>query len=57
MVSIAKKIGCVTQTFHEVKKAEIYSGKRAGVPTKVADNVKTPERDVRELRQARVRTH
>jgi len=35
-----------------VKKAEIDSGKRAGVPTEVADEVKTLEREVRELRQA-----
>lgn len=28
------------------------SGKRAGVPTEVADKMKTLEREVRELRQA-----
>ena len=33
-VSIAEKIGCVPQTLHErVRKAEVDSGKRAGVPT------------------------
>ena len=33
MVSISEKIGCVPQTLHEwVKKAEVDSGKRAGVP-------------------------
>ena len=48
-----EKMGCVAQTPHEVKKAKIYSGKRAGVSTKVADNVKTPERGVRELRQTK----
>ncbi len=35
-----------------VKKAEVNSGKRAGVPIEVADKVKALEREVRELRQA-----
>ncbi|MEG3178615.1 IS3 family transposase [Sphingomonas sp. RB3P16] len=53
VVSIAEKIGCVPQTLHEwVKRAEVNSGKRAGVPTEVADKVKALEREVRELRQA-----
>ena len=53
VVSIAEKIGCVPQTLHEwVKKAEVNSGKRAGVPTEVADKVKALVREVRELRQA-----
>ena len=53
VVSIAAKIGCAAQTLHEwVKKAEVDSGKRAGVPTEVADKVKALEREVRELRQA-----
>ena len=53
VVSIAEKIGCVPQALHEwVKKAEVDSGKRAGVPTEVADKVKALEREVRELRQA-----
>ena len=40
-------------TLHEwVTKAEVGSGKRAGVPTEVADKVKALEREVRELRQA-----
>ena len=53
MVSIAEKIGCVPQTLHEwVKKAEVNSGKRAGVPTEVADKVKAFEREVCELQQA-----
>jgi transposase len=53
MVSIAEKIGCVPQTLHEwVKKTEVDSGKRDGVPTEVADKVEALEREVRELRQA-----
>ena len=53
VVSIAEKIGCVPHTLHEwVKKAEVNSGKRAGVPAEVADKVKALEREVRELRQA-----
>ncbi|WP_243644646.1 IS3 family transposase [Sphingomonas sp. PP-CE-1A-559] len=53
VVSIAEKIGCVPQTLHEwVKKAEVDSGKRGGVPTEVADKMKALEREVRELRQA-----
>ena len=53
VVSIAEKIGCVPRTLHEwVKKAELKSGRRAGVPTEVADKVKALEREVRELRQA-----
>jgi transposase-like protein len=43
----------VPQTLHEwVKKAEIDSGKRAGVPTDVAEKMRTLERENRELRQA-----
>ncbi|WP_139139415.1 IS3 family transposase [Sphingobium phenoxybenzoativorans] len=53
VVSIAEKIGCVPQTLHEwVKKAEVDSGRRTGVPTEVADKMKALEREVRELRQA-----
>ena len=41
------------QTLHEwVKKVEIDSGKRAGVPTDVAEKMKPLERENRELRQA-----
>ena len=53
VVSIAEKIGCVPQTLHEwVKKAEIDSGQRAGVPSEMAEKLKTLERENRELRQA-----
>lgn len=51
--SIAPKIGCAAQTLHEwVKKAEVDAGKRAGVPTEMADRLKALERENRELRQA-----
>lgn len=53
IVSIAAKIGCVPQTLYEwVKKVEVDSGKRAGVPTEMADRLKSLERENRELRQA-----
>ena len=53
VVSISEKIGCVPQTLHEwVKKAEVDNGKRAGVPTDVAEKLKALERENRELRQA-----
>ena len=53
MVSIAEKIGCVPQTLDQwLKKAEVDSGKRCGIPTAVAEKVKALEREVRELRQA-----
>ena len=53
IMSIASKIGCTAQTLNEwVKKAEIDSGKRAGVPTDLAEKLKTLERENRELRQA-----
>lgn len=53
VVSIAEKIGCVPQTLHEwLKKTEVDSGKRAGVPTEMAVRLKALERENRELRQA-----
>ena len=53
IVSVAGKIGCVPQTLFEwVKKTEVDSGKRAGVPTDMAEKMKALEREVRELRQA-----
>jgi transposase len=51
--SVAGKIGCTAQTLNEwVKKAEVDSGRRAGVPTDVAEKLKALERENRELRQA-----
>ncbi|MCK1632166.1 IS3 family transposase [Bradyrhizobium sp. 162] len=53
VTSIAAKIGCTPQTLHDwVKKAEIDSGQRAGVPTEMAEKLKALERENRELRQA-----
>jgi transposase len=53
VVSIAAKIGCTPQTLLDwVKKAEVDSGKRAGVPTDMAEKLKALERENRELRQA-----
>jgi transposase-like protein len=53
VVSIAEKIDCVPQTLHEwVKKAEVDAGKRAGVPSEMAEKLKALERENRELRQA-----
>jgi transposase len=51
--SVAAKIGCSAQTLNEwVKKTEVDSGQRAGVPTEVAEKLKALERENRELRQA-----
>jgi transposase-like protein len=53
VTSIGAKIGCTPQTLHDwVKKAEVDSGKRAGVPTEMAEKLKALERENRELRQA-----
>jgi transposase-like protein len=53
VTSIASKIGCTPQTLHDwVKKVEIDSGQRAGVPTEMAEKLKALERENRELRQA-----
>ena len=52
VVSIAEKIGCVSQTLHEwVKKADVDSGKRGGAPTETANELKALERQVRKLCQ------
>jgi transposase-like protein len=51
--SIAAKIGCSAHTLNEwVKKVEVDTGKRGGVPSDVADKLKALERENRELRQA-----
>ena len=53
VVSIAGKVGCSAQTLNEwVKKAEVDSGQRAGVPSEVSERLKALERENRELRQA-----
>ena len=53
VVSIAAKIGCTPQTLNDwAKKAEVDSGRRAGIPTEMADRMKALERENRELRQA-----
>jgi transposase len=53
VTSIAAKIGCTPQTLHDwVKKAEIDSGQRTGVPTEMVEKLKALERENRELRQA-----
>ena len=41
IVSISAKIGCAARTLNErVKKAEAESGRRAGVPTEMAERLK-----------------
>ena len=53
VVSVASKIGCSAHTLNEwVKKAEVDSGRRAGVPTDLAEKLRALERENRELRQA-----
>ena len=51
--SISSKIGCTPSSLYEwIKKAEIETGQRAGVPSDVSEKLKSLEREVRELRQA-----
>lgn len=53
VMSISAKIGCAPQTLNEwFKKAEVDSGKRAGIPTDMAEKMRALERENRELRQA-----
>lgn len=53
ILSISSKIGCAPQTLNEwVKKAEVDGGRRAGMPTEMAERLKALERENRELRQA-----
>jgi transposase-like protein len=52
-MSIAARIGRTPQTLNDwVKKAEVDSGRRAGIPTEMAEKMKALERENRELRQA-----
>lgn len=51
--SVSSKIGCSAHRLNEwVKKAEVESGNRAGVPLDVLEKLKAQEREIRELRQA-----
>ena len=51
--SVAAKIGCSAHTLNEwVKKAEVDTGKRAGLSSDMAEKMKALERENRELRQA-----
>jgi transposase len=51
--SVAAKIGCTAQSLNEwLKRAEVDSGVRGGVPTELAEQLKALERENRELRQA-----
>ena len=53
ITSISAKIDCSANTLNDwVKKAEVDSGKRAGIPTDMAEKMKALERENRELRQA-----
>ena len=53
VVSISAKIGCAPQTLNEwVKRSEVDSGQRAGIPSEMGERMKALERENRELRQA-----
>jgi transposase-like protein len=53
ILSVAQKIGCAPATLNDwIKKTEVDTGKRAGVPTDLAEKMKALERENRELRQA-----
>jgi|TARA_B100000315_G_scaffold256016_1_gene300884 transposase len=53
VVSIAAKIGCTAETLRKwVRRAEIDSGRRAGVTSDERAKVKELERENRELRRA-----
>ena len=52
-MSLVRQAPCSAHTLLEwVKKAEVDGGKRGGIPTDVADKLKSLERENRELRQA-----
>lgn len=53
IVAISPKIGCAAQTLNAwVKRAEIDSGRRAGVSAEMTERMKALERENRELRQS-----
>ncbi len=53
VVSIASKIGCTAETLRKwVRRAEIDSGRRAGVTSDERSRIKELERENRELRRA-----
>jgi transposase-like protein len=53
IVSIASKIGCTAETLRNwVRRAEIDSGRRAGVTSDERARIKELERENRELRRA-----
>ncbi len=53
VVSIASKIGCTAETLRKwVRRAEVDSGRRAGVTSDERDRIKELERENRELRRA-----
>jgi transposase-like protein len=53
VVSIASKIGCTAETLRRwVRRAEVDSGRRAGVTSDERTRIKELERENRELRRA-----
>jgi transposase len=51
--ALSGKIGCSPHTLRDwVSKAEVDSGKRAGVPAEVSEKLRALERENRELGQA-----
>ncbi len=47
VMSISAKIGCAPQALNEwVRKAEVNSGKRAGIPSNLAEKTKALEREI-----------
>ena len=53
VVSIATKIGCTPETLRKwVRRAEVDSGRRAGVTSEERAKIKELERENRELRRA-----
>lgn len=53
-MSISAKTGCAAQTLNEwVMKAEVDSGKRAGIPSDMAEKMKALERENRAASSAR----